>query len=70
MHYITGINGMRYRILAGPYKSAQAASADILRAQEAAATYHDGIFDRLEVENLQGFNGPAALNLRGFQSAG
>jgi hypothetical protein len=70
MHYITGINGMRYRILAGPYKSAQAASADIERAEEAAATYHNGSFDRLEVESIKDFAGPAALNLRGFQSAG
>lgn len=69
MHYITGINGMRYRILAGPYKSAQAALGDIERAQEAAATYHDGNFDRLEVEAIEGFNGPAALNLRGFSVA-
>ena len=69
MHYITGVTGMRYRILAGPYKSAQAASADIERAQEAAATYHDGSFDRLEVEAIEGFAGPAALNLRGFSVA-
>lgn len=69
MHYITGVTGMRYRILAGPYKSAQAASADIERAQEAAATYHDGSFDRLEIEVIKGFNGPAALNLRGFSVA-
>jgi hypothetical protein len=70
MHYITGINGMRYRILAGPYKSAQAALADIDRAREAAATYHNGQFDSMEVESLSGFDGPAALNLRGFEIAG
>lgn len=69
MHYITGINGMRYRILAGPYKNAQAALGDIDRAQEAAATYYDGQFDRLEVEAIEGFAGPAALNLRGFSVA-
>jgi hypothetical protein len=60
---------MRYRILAGPYKSAADASADVERAEEAAATYHDGSFDRLEVEAIEGFSGPAALNLRGFSVA-
>ena len=70
MHYITGVNGMRYRILAGPYKTAQAAESDIDRAQEAAANYHDGRFAQFEVEHIKDFSGPAALNLKGFVCAG
>lgn len=70
MHYITGVNGMRYRILAGPYKTAQAAQSDIERAQEAAANYHDGNFSQFEVEHIKDFSGPAALNLKGFVCAG
>lgn len=69
-HYITGLSGMRYRLLAGPYKTHAAALADVERAIEAAATYHDGIFNEVSVELIRDFSQPAALNLRGFQSAG
>lgn len=68
MFYITGINGMRYRLLAGPYDTAAEARADVERAQEAAATYHDGGFDLLEVEQIEGFNVPGRLNARGFSA--
>jgi hypothetical protein len=67
MYYITGCKGMRYRLLAGPYETAELARIDIDRAQEAAANYHNGIFNEITVDLIKDFNQPAALNLKGFK---